>query len=660
MRERPGRRRRAWLAVVTAGVAVAGIVGSVVLDRPPGVPTRSVVAAPPAAGMPAVADVDGSPDAAAPAVDATGDAQARIVTAEDDRVYAIVSDSPGTDAPYEVPAAAPSIVPTVVLTPRERPYDLPALERLGAAERLDGADWMLTRSVLVGRGAQLRVDAPGGTLRMVSGTAGFTSIIAFKGALTMGGAPGAPLTVTSWDPVTRAVDTAPGDGRSYLRSVGGRMDLTHVQATDLGFWSGRTGGVAWTGSAGEPGAGSATDATVERSHYGMFSSKVDGLAIDGGAVRDNATDGLLVHRQSVGVTVRGLESTGNARHGLTVSAGTERILLSGVTANGNAGTGIRLDGAPLAATSSAGGASTAPGRGFTVQSCTVTGNGDTGILAAGTAGLVVAGNTVSGSPDGIVVRGAAGAPELSGNTVSADGFGIAVRDGVTDARLTGNTVGTSTVAVQVADATAVLRDNTVDGAARYAVSLVGAVDGSAVAANRLAGRGPAAIDVNRVGLGSNVAISGNDESAWTVDRDDVAYWSAYVADHPLILLWLLILLLPIAAQLRARYRAEERRHPYAHVPPGPVAAPSPVAPSPVDRIALARAVAAAGRTTSRRGHPPVPPHRSTGSGSTGSGTTGVPPAAAPPAAPQPADAAESTLLMPVTRVTVVSGEGSAP
>ncbi|MBW0118334.1 right-handed parallel beta-helix repeat-containing protein [Pseudonocardia abyssalis] len=613
------------------GVTLAGIVGTVVLDRPPAAPTASVVAAPDV-----VPDVDASPDATSLAVDAAGDAQARVVTAEDDRVYAIVSESPGTATPYEFPAVAPSIVPTVVLTPRDRPYDLPALERLGAAQRLDDGDWMITRSVLVGRDAVLRIEAPGGTLRMASGTAGFASLIAFKGTLTIGGAPGAPLTVTSWDPAAGAVDTALDDGRSYLRSVGGRLDLAHVQASELGFWSGRTGGVAWTGGAGEPGRGSATATTVDRSHYGMFTSRVDDLTINGGAVRDNAADGLLVHRESAGVTVRELEATGNARHGVAVSAGTERILLSGVTANGNRGTGIRLDGAALAASASAGGASTAPGRGFTVERSTVTGNGDVGILAAGNAGLVLRDNTVSGSPDGIVVRGTAAAPELTGNTVSADGFGIALRDGVGDAQLTGNTVGASTVAVQVADAAATLRGNTVDGAARYAVSLVGAVDGSVVETNRLAGRGPAAIDVNRVGLGSNVAINGNDESAWTLDRDDVAYWTAYVVDHPLILLWLLILLLPVIAQLRARRRnrAGERIHPYAHVPPGPATASL----TPVDRIALARAVAAAGRTTSRPGHPPVPPHR-----------------VAPPA-----DLTETTTLMPVTRVTIVSGDGSTP
>ncbi|GAA3250545.1 hypothetical protein GCM10017691_62640 [Pseudonocardia petroleophila] len=595
-------RRRSLLTVLTVGVTLAGIVGTVVLDGPTDVPARPA---------PAVAEVDGSADATAPVVDPSGDAQARIVTAEDDRVFATVGDSPGTGAPYEVPAVAPSIVPTVVLTARERPYDLPALERLDAAARMQGGDWMLTRSVLVGRGAVLDVQAPGSTLRMASGTAGFAALVVLRGTLRMGGEPGAPLRVTSWDPAAGRVDTELADGRSYVRSVGGRMDLSHVDASELGFWSGRTGGVAWTGSAGEPGRGSATATVVSRSHYGMFTSRVEDLLINGGAVRDNAADGLLVHRESAGVTVRELATSGNARHGVAVSSGTERVVLSGVTAEANGGTGIRIDGSAPAASASASGASTAPGRGFTVERSAATGNGETGILAAGATDLVLRGNTVAGSPDGIVVRGAAAGPELTGNAVDAEGFGIAVRDGVTDARLTGNSVTSATVAVQVSDAAATVRDTTVSDAARYGVSLVGAVDGTAVEANLLAGSGPAAVDVHRVAVGSNVTLTGNDATGWTVDRDDVAYWAAYVVDHPLVLLWLLILLVPVAAQVRARIRARVRAvvatpyPPLDGVPPVPPATP---ALAPLDRIALARAVAARG-TTSRPGHPPVPPHR---------------------------------------------------
>lgn len=629
------RRTITALVTIVGGAGVAGALFLMLSDEPAPTPAA------PAASLAA-------PDAEEQlASDATGDAQARTVTTEDDRVHVIVSDPPaGTPAPYEVPPSAPSNVPTVVLTSRAEPYDLTSLARLGAAERLAPDTWMLTRSVLVARDAELRIDAPGTTLRLTSGTTGFASIVAFKGGLALSGAPGAPLTVTSWDPATGDVDTRLDDGRAYLRGVGARMDLAHVTATGLGFWSGRTGGVAWTGSASAPATGTALDTTVTASHYGLFVGRAADLEISGGAVRNNAVDGLLIHRGSTRVTVRDLVSTGNGRHGIAVSTGTEQVTLAGVTTTGNTGNGIRLDGAPLAEGATAGGASTAPGRDALVERATVTGNGGPGVLADGLAGLRLLDSTVTDNPDGIVVRGAAVAPRLVGNTVSAGGFGIAIRDGVTGAEVAGNTIGSSVIAVQVADAVAAVRGNTVDDATRYGISLVGVVNGSEVGDNRLAGRGPAAVDVHRVALGSNVALAEDDVAGWTVDRDNVAYLRSYVADHPLLLLWLLILVLPVAAQVRTRRRARTGiAHPYAHVPPGPPAAVAaraaadalPPAPNGSRRGATARTTGD-GRTGSRYGRPATPPHHSTG----------------------PFEVVEATTQMPVTRVTIVSGEGAAP
>lgn len=635
--DHPARRRT--IVGLTAAVLAGGVAAALLLPGSFGDPE-------PAAPELVVPGIDEQA-----AIDAAGESQSRLVAEEDDRVYAIVSDPPrGTPAPYEVPAIAPGTVPTMVLTPRITPYDLPALVRLGAAEQLAPNTWQLTRSVLVARDAVLRIDAPGTTLRMISGPDGFTSIIAFKGGLVLSGEAGAPLTVTSWDPVAGGTDTLVADGRAYLRDAGGRMDLENVVATGLGFWSGRTGGVAWTGSAGSAAGGSAVGTTVTASHYGLFAGRATGLEITGGAVQDNAVDGLLVHRESTGVTVRDLTASGNARHGIAVSAGTEGVALTGVTTTGNAGNGIRLDGAPLADGATASGASTAPGRDALVERATVTDNGGPGVLADGLVGLRVLDSTFTGNPDGIVVRGTAVAPRLAGNTIMADEFGIAVRDGVTGAEVAGNTIGSSVIAVQVADAVADVAGNTVDGASRYGVSLVGAVGGSAVGENRLAGRGPGAVDVNRVALGSNVALLENDESGWTVDRDDFAYWRAYLADHPLLLLWLLILLVPVVAQVRSRRRARTGlRHPYAHVPPGPRShagsVPVPREPgvlSQAERVALARTVTD-GRQGSRAGRPPVPRHRQPGWVENASSGT-----------------VESTTLMPITRVTIVSGEGAAP
>ena len=42
--------------------------------------------------------------------------------------------------------------------------------------------------------------------------------------------------------------TVTDDGRAYLRSIGGQISIEHAEISSLGFWSGRTGGLALTGT----------------------------------------------------------------------------------------------------------------------------------------------------------------------------------------------------------------------------------------------------------------------------------------------------------------------------------------------------------------------------------------------------------------------------
>jgi hypothetical protein len=636
---------RRWLVRLTVlalvgGALVAAVQGGVAQRLVPGLEQRD------AAGVLDNAE-DGlgtrpagpAPDEEAGPATAAQEQQALLVEAEDDRLLSIVSDSPDGAGPYEVTGTGRAL-PTVVLTGRSRPYDLAALQRLGAVERQADGAWLLQRSVVVARDAELRIQAPGAVLRLVSGADGFASLVAFKGTLVLSGGPDAPLSITSWDPDTGAADTATADGRAYLRAVGARMELNRVNAADLGFWSGRTGGVAWTGSAGAPATGSATGTIVERSHYGLFTSRTTGLAVDDTTLRNNELDGMLLHRETSGITVHRVASTGNGRDGVAIVRGAEGIALSGITASGNTANGIRIDGSPLAAGATAGGASTAAGEGYTVERSTATDNVEVGILVVQAAGLRLVRNTVAGNRDGIVLRGPAERPELIANTVDADEFGIAVRDGTTDARLTGNRIGASVIGIQVADASATIRENTVTDASRYGVSLVGEITGSAVGANSLAGRGLAAVDVNRVAATATADISGNDESGWTVDRDDLQYWRSYVVEHPLLLLWLLILTLPLAARLWAKRRhrlRDDHEHPYRNVAPGPfpaggssaVTSLGPDAPAPPARRTAPRPAPAARRDETS------------------------PAVTEPTAAEVPV-----TVALPVTRVTVVSGQGA--
>ncbi|MGH3777218.1 MAG: hypothetical protein ACRDRR_16045 [Pseudonocardiaceae bacterium] len=179
--------------------------------------------------------------------------QAGLIAAEDTRLLAQFRAIPTTGPAYldRVHGA-----PTVILTARPARYTLESLLLLGAAQRIDATTVTLINSVLVGPGAHLTLHAPATTLRMTSTPTGFTSLVGWKGAIELTGTADHPLTLTSWDPATNSPDQQIADGRAYLRVIGSALQTHFATLSHLGFWSGRTGGPAVTGS--EPAAGPAT------------------------------------------------------------------------------------------------------------------------------------------------------------------------------------------------------------------------------------------------------------------------------------------------------------------------------------------------------------------------------------------------------------------
>ncbi|QQS02083.1 MAG: right-handed parallel beta-helix repeat-containing protein [Austwickia sp.] len=150
---------------------------------------------------------------------------------------------------------------TLVLTERAAPYTVADLLKLAPKgfARTEPGVYLLGQHVVVQPGATLHL---GGqeptTLRMASDAAGFASIVNDGGKLEMVGTAAAPLTVTSWDRTAKAVDTHTEDGRAYVRSDGGGVVADTVTLTSLGFWSGRTGGLAVLGG-DEHGAAASRD-----------------------------------------------------------------------------------------------------------------------------------------------------------------------------------------------------------------------------------------------------------------------------------------------------------------------------------------------------------------------------------------------------------------
>ncbi len=69
------------------------------------------------------------------------------------------------------------------------------------------------------------------------------------GATSSSRAPRAtPFSITSWDESAAAPDTDEEDGRAYVRVRDGILMTSYADFSDLGYWSGRTGGLAVTGS----------------------------------------------------------------------------------------------------------------------------------------------------------------------------------------------------------------------------------------------------------------------------------------------------------------------------------------------------------------------------------------------------------------------------
>lgn len=478
----------------------------------------------------------------------TAQRQSVVLAEEDQRLLTLVASVRPGSGPYVQTLDG---VDTLVLTAGGLAYGLPDLIELGAARVEPDGAVLMTQHVFVAPGARLTLDAPGTTLRLRSEQYSFTSLVSWKADLTLSGAAGRPLTVTSWDPGLQAPDAGTLDGRAYVRNVSGGMELRHVATTDLGFWAGRTSGVAWTGSSSTEATGAIIDSSFRHSHYGAFASQGDGLTVTGSDFSGNAVDGLSLHRSTAETTIEESSARGNGRHGFSADQGSESVTFTGAIAEKNAAYGISFSGSPLSEGQSAGGASLRAYGQVQVSAGVLRGNGKAGIRVVDGNYVTIADTRVADNADGILLVGTASPTVVEDTTVSGDQrFGISVTGG--SARVTGNKLSGAETAIRVRDAAVAVTGNNVREATAHAISVVGAADGSSLTDNTIGGRGPSGLDVYRVAEGVTVDQSGNDVEGWTQDRDNWTYWTTFIPNHPMLVLWVVVLGVPFALAVRAR------------------------------------------------------------------------------------------------------------
>jgi hypothetical protein len=308
--------------------------------------------APPRVALPPVATpIDpGQPPATLSKVSATQ--QAASVAAEDARIRLLVHDAAAVYQPEVIPVQGS--LPTLVLTAGSGAYSYNSLVQYGALVLLPHHAGLLLDNVFVATNARLNLGGPNlRALYLQSSASGFTSIVSGGGDLYFEGTPQHPMTIMGWDRTTNTPAPDASGGRSYIRDVAGRMVLADVRVSALGFWSGRTGGVAWTGSTSKPSTGGATGSTFTDETYGAFVTRGRNVKFDDDLFEFNELDGLHIHRNNTDTSVTDSSAVRNGGSGFLVAPATNDTVLTSDVAEHNAGDGFLIDGQPLATGASA-------------------------------------------------------------------------------------------------------------------------------------------------------------------------------------------------------------------------------------------------------------------------------------------------------------------
>ncbi|MDU0325708.1 right-handed parallel beta-helix repeat-containing protein [Microbacterium sp. KSW2-21] len=537
---------------------------------------------------------------------------AERVAAEDARLSAVAA----------LPTGDPALLDTwntVVLAPRngqQTGYLFGDLVALGAVRVDDGTTATLVRNVVIRAGAELDLypSAAQGTdtLRLLSTADTTTSIVGWGGILAIGGTADHPVTVTSWDDTLAAPDTDQSDGRAYIRVRDGILGLVSTRLSDLGFWSGRTGGVSVTGS-GSGSIAALQDVTTTGLHYGFFGSDTTGITITDSRFDDSTLTGVEVTNGASDTTIEKTSITGSGGDGIAVSRQSSAVTLDDVTVEGSAGWGVRVDGAALADGPTTGGYGLTPSQGLTLTECRISGNREGGVRVISTDDTEIRRTTVDETRTAVLVEGpSTGLTVANADLSSADLRGLDISGDITDATVSDSRLVGRRIALELTRAAVIVSGNDMTVASGYAVELA---DGARadITGNVLRGVGQDAV---ALWSGARTMQADNDQSAWTFQWA----WVGWMNEHPMMWMWALVLLVPaIGVPVLWRRRREHQRlrdllreallrhgeEQMAAYPGGVVEAPRPVDEQPAE--ATAPVLVGSPSSTSTRGAGPRMP-----------------------------------------------------
>ncbi|MEO3782927.1 right-handed parallel beta-helix repeat-containing protein [Actinocorallia sp. B10E7] len=507
---------------------------------------------------------------------------------------------------------------TLVLPARndERPYTIKDLTAVGngsyVRKQPDGS-YLVGVHIFVADGARLLLRGPL-TLRMGSLPGTFSSIVGFGGTIQITGTRKHPVRITSWNVRTKRPDTEPADGRPYIRAIGGAFKMRYTSVSHLGFWSGRTAGIALTGTdrpasayrhrtkdqrhadkedrlnrnnEGQGGSnfgdvettpvgpgtashvpaedlvtGYVRNSTITGNAYGLFVSGSNQTQILDNKIRNSLVHGVLLHRFTKNATVARTTVTGSGGDGFVLSRATEKVRVETCVAESNGRNGFTLNGQQLADGPSASGESLAAYGDSSVNGSIARDNGRYGIEILGGSRLAVQTSQVYGGDMGIVVRAHAQGVQISGNRLEGQRrHAIALRDGVKGAYVAGNTIAGAVTGIYMRSSNGTVTGNKVTTAQApkaHGITVVGDADDTEITRNTLKGAGTSAVSTAR--SSGDVYRNHNDTDGW---KDTSGFWSkAKRYLKPMNLIWAGVILLVVITALRSGGSRNQGTNPY--------------------------------------------------------------------------------------------------
>ncbi len=473
---------------------------------------------------------------------------AELVAAEDARLTAVAALAPGD----------PALIDqwnTVVLAPRNgqtTTYGPADLAAMGAARADDERTGTIVRNIVVRRGAILDVSAFG-TIRLQSSTLGATSIVGWGGIIRLQGGETDPLVITSWDEDAAAPDLDPSDGRAYIRARDGVLAISHAEFRDLGYWSGRTGGLAVTGTGDDRATAAIVSTKIIGLHYGAFFSDTTQAGIHDTTIEDSTLTGVEVTNGAFDTTIERTTISGSGGDGVSVSRQSTGTKITDTTVDGSAGWGIRIDGSALADGPTSGGYGLTPAKGFTLTGSHVRNSREGGVRVISTDATEVRATDVDETRTAVLIEGpSTGLIVADADLTSSELRGLDITGSITDATVSDSRIAGRRIALELAGAAVVVRDNDMRVASGFAVELAEEARAD-ITGNTFHGVGEDAV---ASWSGSRTMQADNDQTDWTFQWA----WVGWMNEHPMMWLWALVLLIPaIGAPVLWRRRREHQK-----------------------------------------------------------------------------------------------------